>query len=599
MLFPFRYLLSARMVLRTTPLGALVGWPTTSIVWISSTLWWVFAQLGAAGGIDQKFNDPRREKESAVSESPQAYLGFSSWPNGRKAVVTVPQTFVRSGPGLGFYPTQILDAGAEVEIYGQDPNGWLAIRPPEGSFSWVRTEDIEIGDDGLAEVIRDGAPSLIGSLLSSERSFSSVKLRRGELLRVLELPVDLQGDIAPLPGGALRRSSAAGSASTGGKPRWCKISPPSGEFRWVEARAVQFVSEVDGATPTGREASEFPSYSESARDLNGPDSQPQRGWQRLNVPMSFPPRQGLSREGVLGSRPAQVIGGEGGVLLQAGMNLLAASPGDKGSEALADSSGRQGASPGGQGTPKREWIARAEPSPENLASKISIVKSSGGLSPQERVDELSLRFAEMLLRSPGEWQFDELRLQVERLMQELPGGTLQSEVRTLATRITRAEEIRKRFLAAKDLSAESKAEITRSIGPGDTERQAEPFRGVDSSVGLAIGATSEGKRNWAVPASASSPWPHSRQPMDIGDERFDAVGRLMRVVPASWGTPRYALVDQAGNIRAFVTPAPSVSLEYYLGTQVGINGTCSVYGAEQVPHVLARSVVPLQSLSKR
>lgn len=56
--------------------------------------------------------------------------------------VTVPvrsrETYLRAGPGDDFYPTERLAAGATVEVWAIDPSGYCAVRPVEGSFSWVR-----------------------------------------------------------------------------------------------------------------------------------------------------------------------------------------------------------------------------------------------------------------------------------------------------------------------------------------------------------------------------------------------------------------------------------------------------------------------------
>ena len=54
-----------------------------------------------------------------------------------KAYIAANDSYVRSGPGESYYPTGKLNAGAQVEVYRHDPGGWYAIRPPEGSFSWI------------------------------------------------------------------------------------------------------------------------------------------------------------------------------------------------------------------------------------------------------------------------------------------------------------------------------------------------------------------------------------------------------------------------------------------------------------------------------
>ena len=120
----------------------------------------------------------------------------------------------RSGPGDDFYPTDKLSPGDRVEVYRHDRGGWCAIRPPEGSFSWVLTKylDFSRSDDGAADdnaavVNTDRCQAHIGTSLGDERDVRQVQLSEGESVAVLE-----RGN------------------------RWCKIAPPAGEFRWVRAK---------------------------------------------------------------------------------------------------------------------------------------------------------------------------------------------------------------------------------------------------------------------------------------------------------------------------------------------------------------------------
>jgi hypothetical protein len=138
------------------------------------------------------------------------------------AKVVVPQADVFSGPGRQHYPTDRLTAGQTVEVYRLEPGGWCAIRPPEGSFSWVEARFLAAApneDAAIRRVTADDVPSYIGGRFGPERSASSVRLRRDELVESL------------------------GEEVVGGK-RWQKIAPPAGEFRWIEAAQIQEGSEV-------------------------------------------------------------------------------------------------------------------------------------------------------------------------------------------------------------------------------------------------------------------------------------------------------------------------------------------------------------------
>lgn len=149
------------------------------------------------------------------------------------AYANTDDVYVRSGPGKNYYPTEKLKRGDAVEVYRHDPGGWYAIRPPHGSFSWVPARLLQPTKDHLAVVVGDRVVSRVGSGMSDVRDVIQVRLDRGEQVEILET----------------RSLMTAGHADA-----WCKITPPSGEFRWVFGKLVD--SNSGGAlTDTDREAS--------------------------------------------------------------------------------------------------------------------------------------------------------------------------------------------------------------------------------------------------------------------------------------------------------------------------------------------------------
>jgi hypothetical protein len=121
---------------------------------------------------------------------------------------------VHSGPGDKFYPTDTLVQGEVVEVYREKAGGWLGVRPPANSFSWVSAADLEMRDDGLAVINKDDVASRIGSRLSAKRNAAQVRLRKGEVVEVIDDEMI-------------------------GEEQWYKISPPAGEFRWIQASLVE------------------------------------------------------------------------------------------------------------------------------------------------------------------------------------------------------------------------------------------------------------------------------------------------------------------------------------------------------------------------
>ena len=149
---------------------------------------------------------------------PTVALGGDAYPYTAK--VLRDQTPVRSGPTEKCYPTDHLARGEEIEIYRHETGDWYAIRPPEGSFSWVSAAKLKLHDDNLAEVMVSGAVAYIGSRLSDARTVQQIHLEKGETLEIVgEKEFIRQQD--------------------GAAERWYKILPPSGEFRWISGSHIQ------------------------------------------------------------------------------------------------------------------------------------------------------------------------------------------------------------------------------------------------------------------------------------------------------------------------------------------------------------------------
>ncbi len=129
------------------------------------------------------------------------------------AYVNTDDTYIRSGPGKNYYPTDKLARGDTVEVYRHDPGGWYAIRPPRGSFSWVPARLLQPTKDSVAIVTGDRVVSRVGSRFSDVRDVIQVRLDRGEEVEIIDMKTV--------------------HSHEGQTEQWCKIAPPSGEFRWV------------------------------------------------------------------------------------------------------------------------------------------------------------------------------------------------------------------------------------------------------------------------------------------------------------------------------------------------------------------------------
>src|SRR5439155_21350954 len=102
------------------------------------------------------------------------------------AYVCVEDAQVVAGPGHRFYATDQLPRGMKVEIYREEPSGWLAIRPPEGSFSWVPGEFVERLDEKNLAKVKDQTGAWVGTSVEHVSEYQQqVTLKAGELVQVI------------------------------------------------------------------------------------------------------------------------------------------------------------------------------------------------------------------------------------------------------------------------------------------------------------------------------------------------------------------------------------------------------------------------------
>jgi hypothetical protein len=135
---------------------------------------------------------------------------------------------VRAGPTENHYRTGVLKRGDRVVVVRGEPDGWLAIEPPEGSFSWIcagegATVYVREISPSEGEVVRDDVNVRVGTPMSENlRDYVQVKLKRGARVKIIDRKTTGDGPLAKL---------------------WYKIEPPPGEVRYVMG---QYIAAADG-----------------------------------------------------------------------------------------------------------------------------------------------------------------------------------------------------------------------------------------------------------------------------------------------------------------------------------------------------------------
>ncbi|HEY2416095.1 MAG TPA: SH3 domain-containing protein [Pirellulaceae bacterium] len=143
-----------------------------------------------------------------------------------EAYVCVEQADVVAGPGHRYYTTDRLPRGTKVEIYREEASGWLAIRPPEGSFSWVPSDFVERTDDEKVGRVKQSTGAWIGTTVEHvDEHQQQVTLKAGELVQI-----EAEKNV---------------TSKSGSERQWLKIEPPAGEYRWIHLRDVSRQKPVD------------------------------------------------------------------------------------------------------------------------------------------------------------------------------------------------------------------------------------------------------------------------------------------------------------------------------------------------------------------
>lgn len=172
----------------------------------------------------------------ATSLSVQASASEPDQKNPETVYVAVEQARLYAGPSTDFYPTGDAKRGTALEVYHRTQSGWLGVRPPQGSFSWVPASQAYMLPGGRVIEITDASSvSWIGTELGSAKQYRwQVQLKVGEQLTVL--------------GEATIKNDTDDREAL-----WYKVSPPAGEFRWIENAAIS--KTAPPVIPTGPIAS--------------------------------------------------------------------------------------------------------------------------------------------------------------------------------------------------------------------------------------------------------------------------------------------------------------------------------------------------------
>lgn len=160
---------------------------------------------------------------------------------GEEMTITAAEVDVRSGPSTNFYATTRLKAGDKVRVVQTDKNnpGWLAIKPPAGSQSWIEATFVQrSGPNGQhGTVFCDEATTVpikpASHVVNVEPSVVSLNLKRGTIV------------------------SIAGKEVFNANKAWLPIESLPNELRYIPETAVGAPRAAQGGVPAAPAPSGF------------------------------------------------------------------------------------------------------------------------------------------------------------------------------------------------------------------------------------------------------------------------------------------------------------------------------------------------------
>ena len=206
--------------------------------------------------------------------------------------------------------------------------------------------------------------------------------------------------------------------------------------------------------------------------------------------------------------------------------------------------------------PANAYATRQLPDPTQPGARAT--RQSSPEEFQAELDRLDTELALMLVEEPSVWRFDEIGLRARDLVNQAETALERGRARQLVAKIEQSEDVKLRYDAVANLK-------TR------TERENRQLADLSRTL--------------------TTP----QQNLPSTDPRFDGSGRLARVVAAKPGTPQYALVDDKGDIQCYVSPAPGVNMQYYVGRKVGVTGERGYDTNARAQHVMAKHVTALEN----
>jgi hypothetical protein len=238
-----------------------------------------------------------------------------------------------------------------------------------------------------------------------------------------------------------------------------------------------------------------------------------------------------------------------------------------------------------------EVSAEAMPSPPSMHGLLANATTPDVAEPTDparEIVELELTLSQTVTQEIGEWQLRDLYQQAERLVQSTTDPAIQVQAKTLVERIRQFAELRQRHLQLSGQPPVTGEPISLASALTPTGQQSANDYSEQVRMPVDAQPPNQFPSASAMPSAATSYAPPNHQATP-----FAGQGWLVPVVTSRTDLPKFALTDDQGNVRQFVSAYPGLNLRRYQRQQVGIVGRQMAQPGQTTPHLIAERIVLL------
>lgn len=211
---------------------------------------------------------------------------------------------------------------------------------------------------------------------------------------------------------------------------------------------------------------------------------------------------------------------------------------------------------------------------EPVATDVSTPTSGATKDLEARVGRLRVDLGLLVSQPIEQWELNALRQRANTLTENAAGTQWEPDVRNLATRITEFEKLKHRYL----LMLEGPEDRNRLDGvspvpqSSDDDAARQHSDSIDTNISPVSAITTNGIES-------------------NSDNDFIAEGWLVPVHSTKRIAPPFALLDDEGRVRSYVSPMPGLNLRLYQRKYVGLYGQRRYMRSLRAPHVTAERAV--------